>query len=753
MSFPAPLRSLIRNQAVSRGFPDPLELMEKLGRFSEPSEVQYPVELLRAGATMHIRGLFNSAILQYNIDWRWPYWVNRQFDPDSQSFIPRAFSLTHINLTHRNWVAVGLPEIPSYPLIDPTGLLTPYWDSWSLEAWVCDEAGRWHTAEDARDVEQRLDFADGLAVITTLAFADFTLTLRADARQKDEAACCHLSCSVDRNGCQALAIAVRPANPEGVSFVYSIEKCRGRCGLDVDGIPLCFSSEPDAWLFSDYRQGDVFHQLHNPVHDANGRSCQHGMATAAAVFRLAPGAPRTVTCTLPLSKPEKSGTHVQTPTPGWQESLAGACRFHIPDRQFQYLTDAALHTLVLLSPGDVYPGSFTYKRFWFRDATYMVSALLAAGLVARAKRVLDNFVRRQLDSGYFRSQEGEWDSNGQVLWIFGEYFAVSGERPDKTLLRHLIQGGEWIKSKRRQNGSAHAHAGLLPAGFSAEHLGPNDYYYWDDFWSVAGLRALANLCGAAGDIKNQRAFTAEAQDLLQVIAQSLARAQDRNGRPAMPAAPLRRLDSAVIGSLVASYPLRLFEPDDPRLRDSIAYLKEHCLVQGVFYQEMIHSGLNAYLTLHLAQAALRGGDADYFDFISRIAELASPTGQWPEAIHPGTLGGCMGDGQHGWAAAEWLLMMRNLFVREEGEALILGSGIPLAWLNLGEPIACKETTVSGGIVSFELRPSNEAVELRWSSTWHGAPRPLHFRLPGFPEHTTEESTGSIRFERSDACAS
>ena len=149
----SPLRSLIRRQAVAKGFPDPMALLDQLSRFAEPSEVAYPVELLRAGATMHARGLFNSAILQYNTDWKWPYWINRQFDPDDKSFVPRAFSLTYINLTHRNWVAVGLPDIGFYPLVDPTGLLTPYWDGWSLDVWSCDADGRWHTAQDAMSIE------------------------------------------------------------------------------------------------------------------------------------------------------------------------------------------------------------------------------------------------------------------------------------------------------------------------------------------------------------------------------------------------------------------------------------------------------------------------------------------------------------------------------------------------------------------------------------------------------------------------
>ena len=48
-------------------------------------------------------------------------------------------------------------------------------------------------------------------------------------------------------------------------------------------------------------------------------------------------------------------------------------------------------------------------------------------------------------------------------------------------------------------------AGLLPAGFSAEHLGPNDYYYWDDFWGLAGLIAAARLAlRAFQEIKSEK---------------------------------------------------------------------------------------------------------------------------------------------------------------------------------------------------------------------------------------------------------
>ena len=150
----------------------------------------------------------------------------------------------------------------------------------------------------------------------------------------------------------------------------------------------------------------------------------------------------------------------------------------------------------------------------------------------------------------------------------------------------------------------------------------------------------------------------------------------------MPASPNRRMDAGAIGSIVAGYPLQILHADDPRLLNTTNYLFNNCFFKGGFYQEMSHSGVNAYLTLHLAQIFLRAGDPRYFDLMTTIAGLATSTGQWPEAIHPRTNGGCMGDGQHIWAAAEWVLMIRNCFVLEEESAnkLILCAGIPALWL-------------------------------------------------------------------------
>src|SRR3954470_1207346 len=120
-----PWKSLARRVARRQGFVDPIDLFDRMREFAQPSEVGEPIELLRAGAVFHARGLINRAV-QFNLDWVWPYWIERQFNPTDESFVPRAFSFSHINLTHRNWTAVGLPSVDLYPIVDPRGLVTPF---------------------------------------------------------------------------------------------------------------------------------------------------------------------------------------------------------------------------------------------------------------------------------------------------------------------------------------------------------------------------------------------------------------------------------------------------------------------------------------------------------------------------------------------------------------------------------------------------------------------------------------------------
>jgi hypothetical protein len=723
-----PWRFLIRRVAQAQGFLDPIALLARLHRFAQPSEVGEPVELLRAGVVFHARGLINSRVIQHNLDWVWPYWIERQFDPKDDAFVPRAFSITHVNLTHRNWTAVGLPDVSELPIVDPRGLLTPFLDRWSLDCWILTEDGHRLLPSRSPTSSQRLD-RNPLAVITETQEENLYLKTHVSMQARDNGPACQLRIHAHADKEAWAILALRPYNPEGISFIHKAILSPERTRWTIDGEHTVeFSAAADRHHVSDYRSGDVLIHLRELADEFNGE-CDVGMVTAAAMFKLQPDTTREILCTVPLAGVRKN---LPAPAVSWEQSLKGHCNLQVPDQPFQSLYEAALKTLILHSPDDVYPGPYTYKRFWFRDAAFIIHGLLCAGLIQRAERALDRFPSQQDTNGYFHSQDGEWDSNGEALWIMRRFCEMTGRPPKPGWQKAIRRGGQWIVNKRLPRGSGNPHAGLLPAGFSAEHLGPNDYYYWDDFWGIAGLQSAATLENFF-DANTGNIFTREAEDFAKMVDKSLTGVKERLGRPAMPASPYRRLDAGAIGSLVMGYPLQQCPPDDARLLDTVEFLLANCFFNGGFFQDMIHSGINAYLTLHVAQVLLRAGDPRYLELMDTVAALASPTGQWPEAIHPRTGGGCMGDGQHVWAAAEWVLMMRNCFVREEGERLILCAGVAQRWLKPDAEISFGPAPTTFGTVSVKVEVTNVSPRVRvtWQGEWHAKAPDIELRLPGF----------------------
>jgi hypothetical protein len=727
---------MVRRVARRHGFLDPILLLSRLGNFAQPSEVGEPIELLRAGVVFHARGLMNTRAIQNNLDWIWPYWVERQFNPRDSSFIPRGFSFSHINVTHRNWTAVGIPDSPYLPIVDPSGLVTPYFDGWSLDAWIVTPGGVHLLPSKSKSAAQTLDLSGpGVAVETEVAQDGIALRSRVEGIAKGEAGECLIRLRARAEEGGWLAISLRPCNPEGVSFVNDVRLSRDRKHWIINDFPAVGFSEPvDRHYSSEYRDGDVFRKVldSNPAQDL-GSKCKVGLATAAALFPLDPGEEGEILVRVDLAGDKETPRQfpVRHPMQAWERATDGLARLEIPEPHFAFLYRAALRSLALHSPGEVFPGPYTYKRFWFRDAAFILNAMLAAGMTERVERTLDIFPSRQTLSGYYLSQEGEWDSNGEALWILRRFCETMGRRPKAEWLPTIERAADWIGRKRIRQSKDPRLKGLLPAGFSAEHLGPNDYYYWDDFWGVAGLQSAAWLLDGSGNGTASRASKEEAKDFLAAIESSLAAAHERKDvGGAVPASPLRRMDSGSIGSIAASYPLCIWSGDDPRIKATLEFLLRKCMFKGCFFQDMIHSGMNAYLTLHMAQCLLRAGDPRFFHLIRHTAAIASPTGQWPEAIHPHTLGGCMGDGQHIWAAAEWVLMMRNLFVREEDRVLVLASGIPEEWASSGKAMSFGPAPTHFGAITVSLAPEPEGMRVSWDGKWHTKPACIVIRMPG-----------------------
>jgi len=107
----------------------------------------------------------------------------------------------------------------------------------------------------------------------------------------------------------------------------------------------------------------------------------------------------------------------------------------------------------------------------------------------------------------------------------------------------------------------------------------------------------------------------------------------------------------------------------------------------------------------------------------------------------------MGDGQHGWAAAEWVMMIRNLFIREEGDKLILGSGVFPDWLESGEELRFGPTLTPHGRVGVSLHQEGDEVALQVDVSWFDKAPEVEIKVPGYRAKRITGFSGSHRLQR------
>ncbi|MEI7633584.1 MAG: hypothetical protein WCK47_04815 [bacterium] len=770
------------------------EFIEALRQINKPSEVTVPDELLPSGVLMQLRGLFNLHTLSINSDWVWPYWIERQFNPRSTSFIPRAMNISYINLTHRNWTAVGVLEGTHEAVVDPRGAVTPWHQGWSLDMWLSHDGqlcfpsrlpdnmvsqklamskdSYLFRSEDSEAAPENAPVDDTAQnhilpfVITCLSAGKLRARIFTWAFCHDENDYIVQEARVENVSAGAvdaeLVFSIRPANPEGLSLIKNLAyNTRGFWNMGND-LAVYFPIRPEMSVASNHESGDAAFHLADG-YDETTIHCAAGLATAASIFplHLEPGASDwrcAVMPVLPLNPrvfpigrftPEFLEREYGNAVSQWSGKLAEALEVSLPDPRYQACFDASKAYLLLFNDGhEITAGPLTYHRHWFRDAAYLLSALGKLGYASEVAQILRCTTLKQWKNGYFCSQKGEWDSNGQAIWAIMEHYRMTG---DTALLRELYpsikRGALWIEKKRHDiTFSKNKPRGLMPAGFSAEHLGPNDFYYWDNFWSLRGVIDAMHAAEAMGNDHDIALFDAIRRSYTRDLQESMSRDLEHSERQVLPAAPHRRPDAGMIGNICAAHPLGLFPPlTTPWLRNTINFIRNHLFHDDGFYQQMIHSGVNSYLTMQMAECLLTMGDMGAFALMNYMLRLASPTWCWPEAVNPRTMGGCMGDGHHAWASAEWILLMRNLVLCENDGALEITRLLPAEWCRPGQRIAALRAPTHFGLVSVVIEFSEGSESLSLDAQWRTPPSEIRWRLPAAGRRVVHPE-GKVRLE-------
>jgi hypothetical protein len=308
------------------------------------------------------------------------------------------------------------------------------------------------------------------------------------------------------------------------------------------------------------------------------------------------------------------------------------------------------YTLIHRDGAAIKPGSRSYDRAWIRDGALLGAMLLRLGHASEAKAFARWFAKYQYEDGKVPccvDQRGadpvpENDSHGELIYLVREIERLTGER---LLQSHVDAAARYIEKLRTYEGLVTE--SISHEGYSAKPV----HSYWDDFFAIQGAPEI------------QRDLLAS---MNKVIAQ--------HHLDYVPAS-VELADFDPTSTAIGISPLGVQLP--PLRRTYARYFAETAKPRDDWTP----------YEMRIIGAMVRLGDrAHALELIERFMADRRPAAwnQWAEVVgREYRKPRFIGDMPHAWVASDFVrsILEAIAYDREDG-ALVVGAGVPAAWLPL-----------------------------------------------------------------------
>ena len=653
------------------------------------------------------------------------------------------------------WTVVGVEGADGAALINTDGAIEPRRGGCSIEPFLRVD-GRLLTWSEARSTPSLADGDLPMPSVTwTAPGSRLTVTACADGTPRAPRlfARYQLSNPGDRSRHVMLALAIRPfqvnpptqflGTPGGPARVDSI-RFQGREALVNGSLRIRSLSAPSSAGGRRFLEADLvddFARGASPggpeVRDPDGA----GSGAFTYEFTLAPGATRSVVVVVD-SAGEFSGGRSADAAAEWSRAWSAsrarwrarldAVGISIPDVEAARTLRAQLAYMLLNRRGPaIQPGPRAYARSWIRDGALISSALLRLGRADVVKEFLEWFAPMQFSNGRVPccvDQRGpdpvpELDSNGEFIYLVAEVLRLTGDRE--------LAGRMWPSVERAVafmdslsalppdaalgDSLREACRGILPPSISHEGYSSKPMHsYWDDAFALRGYRDAATLARALGHDSEAATLTASAERFAGALSASVRAALRIHHIDFVPGcADLGDFD-ATSTALVVS-PLEVEDAFPPGALDR-TFEKYWAFFEDRASGREKWSALTPY-ELRLGGTLVRRGERERAAELLRwFLALRQPAAwaQWPEVVwHDSRAANFIGDLPHTWVGAEFARSMIEMLVfeRRVDQSLVLGAGVPRAWLK-GAGVAVRGLPTRFGLLTYSMAARADTVVLQ-----------------------------------------
>jgi hypothetical protein len=456
--------------------------------------------------------------------------------------------------------------------------------------------------------------------------------------------------------------------------------------------------------------------------------------------RLVPGGEVTWTWQVPLSPPA-AGTVADSTLDGvgqqaararltglWRSQERGMTQISVPEKRVNAVYDADVAQILqsrYLTPTGWVQGvnRLQYQSYWIRDSAVDTVALDQVGLHAAAAQNLDFLAHWQHPDGLYISRSGQQDGVGQALWELAEHALLTASPTYASQQLPSVDAAvHWI-----DEASASDSLGILPPSTIADdEFLAGAHITGDNVWAAAGLRSAVALARLAG----RPALAADIQAIDNRFERALHRALGRTfARVGHITPALDQAGGTDWGNYGLAYPIPIVAPRSPMVRATVAWATAHSREGLSTYAGELHD----YLGFPVDEIELDGGAVAHAlrGFYAELVHTTAPGYGWEDGPTPyGQRDSSSNLTPHGTFSGQFVTLLRNLLVRDDGNGVDLLSGVSPAWLRAGDHIAVRDAPIHGGEISFRVSVSRSgaATTLRWQRRGP-ADGPLMWMLP------------------------
>jgi len=663
------------------------------------------------------------------------------------------------------WTVVGAAGGQQEALINEEGSVEIDAGSLTIEPFVY----RNGTLRTWKDAERSVSLEDGDLPIPTVTRrdGDLVLSVTAFAAGKADSATLYVRyrLRLDTGAARVrLFAALRPFQvlppwqalnrTGGAASISRI--ARDGATVRADGHRIVALEAPDAFGAAAFEEGDITSfLLRGAVPAAASTQDPFSRASAALAWDLdlSVSQPKEIWLAVPWSKASKVAPHGKSAAD--REALLAATRAQwrvLLDRAGIELPEAVrdwaeslrsnlAYALINRDGPAIQPGSRNYQRSWIRDGAMTSSALLELGYTDEVKQFLRWYARYIGKDGWVpccvdargADPVPEHDSFGEFIWAVAEVWRFTR---DASFVRELwpqVRAAAACMGRLRatrltpeyQAEAQRAFFGLLPQSISHEGYSARPVHsYWDQAFALRGFTDAALLASVVGERAEAARLAAERDAFERDLRDSIARTIAAHQLDVVPASvELADFDpsSTAVSFLLGSEGVY---PRDALERSFDRYARGQKEGRG---QRTPGVGYTAYELRNAPALMLLGRKREAIELIdSLVADQRPPDwNQWPEiSWRVPTEPSFLGDLPHSWIGSTFVHALRSLLVLEHGDAaqsskLLVGAGVPLAWLDGKGEVRARALPTWYGAMSLRIRrdasvaaPGGARVEVR-----------------------------------------